>query len=114
MRHLAAYLLLVAGGNAAPSAADVKNLLSKSNVAVDDERLAQLISELAGKDIDEIIAAGKEQLIPIVSGGGGAVAAAAGAAPAAEAAAPVKVKEEEVDPMEGGMSMFGGGDGGDY
>jgi large subunit ribosomal protein LP1 len=48
--------------------------------------------------------------------GGAAVAAAgaAGAAPAAEAAAPVKAKEEEVDPMEGGMSMFGGGDGGDY
>jgi len=111
MRHLAAYLLLVAGGNAAPSAADVKDLLAKSNVAVDDARLAQLIGELAGKDIDEIIAAGKEQLIPISSGGGGAVAVAATeeAAPAAAA----KPKEEEVDPMEGGMSMFGG-DGGDY
>ena len=39
----------------------------------------------------------------------------AGAAPAA-AAAPEKPKEEEVDALDGGMDMFGGGDkgGGDY
>jgi len=43
-----------------------------------------------------------------------APAAAAGAAPAA-AAAPEKPKEEEVDPLAGGMDMFGGGGGGgDY
>eukprot|EP00602_Paraphysomonas_sp_CaronLab_P004615 CAMPEP_0185017144 /NCGR_PEP_ID=MMETSP1103-20130426/103_1 /TAXON_ID=36769 /ORGANISM="Paraphysomonas bandaiensis, Strain Caron Lab Isolate" /LENGTH=323 /DNA_ID=CAMNT_0027546417 /DNA_START=67 /DNA_END=1038 /DNA_ORIENTATION=+ len=41
--------------------------------------------------------------------GGAAAPAAAAAAPAA--AAPV---EEEVDALEGGMDMFGGGDGGDY
>ena len=45
-----------------------------------------------------------------------AAAPAAGAAPAAAAAAPVKPKEEEVDALDGGMDMFGGGDkgGGDY
>ena len=48
MRHLAAYLLLIAGGNTAPTAADVKDLLGKSNIAVDEERLNQMISELAG------------------------------------------------------------------
>ena len=38
-----------------------------------------------------------------------------GGAPAA-AAAPEKPKEEEVDALDGGMDMFGGGDkgGGDY
>ena len=41
-----------------------------------------------------------------------AATAAGGAAPAAAAAA-VKV-EEVVDALEGGMNMFGGGDGGDY
>ena len=34
-----------------------------------------------------------------------------GAAAPAAAKAPEKPKEEEVDPMEGGMDMFGGGGG---
>ena len=112
MRHLAAYLLLVAGGNATPSAADVTSLLAKSNIEVDTERLNQLMGELEGKDINEIIAAGKELLIPIPQGGGAGPAAAASSDEAAPAAAP-KEKEEEVDALEGGMSMFGDS-GGDY
>lgn len=45
---------------------------------------------------------------------GGAAPAAGGAAPAAKA--PEKPKEEEVDALDGGMDMFGGGGGktGDY
>jgi len=38
-----------------------------------------------------------------------AAPAAGGAAPAAAAAAPEKPKEEEVDALDGGMDMFGGG-----
>ena len=42
-------------------------------------------------------------------------AAAGGAAPAAEAPKEEKAKVEEVDALEGGMDMFGGGEkGGDY
>jgi len=44
-------------------------------------------------------------------GGGGGGAAAAGPAAAAE---PEKPKEEEVDPMEGGMNMFGADAASDY
>jgi len=114
MRHLAAYLLLVVGGNASPSAEDVKALLATAGVEVDDARLSQLIGDLAGKDVNELVALGKEKLMK-----GGAVAAAA-AAPAAAggAAAPAaakkeeKPKEEEVDALDGGMDMFGGGGGG--
>jgi large subunit ribosomal protein LP1 len=58
-------------------------------------------------------AGGVQEFFTKPSAGGAAAPAAAGAA-APAAAAPAKVKEEEVDPMEGGMSMFGGGDGGDY
>jgi len=43
-----------------------------------------------------------------------APASAAGAAPAAAAPAAPVAKEEVVDALEGGMSMFGGGGGGDY
>ena len=60
-----------------------------------------LLSEVKGKDITELIAAGREKLASVPSGGGGvAVAAAAGgAAPAAAAAAEPK-KEEKVEEKE--------------
>ena len=85
MRHLAAYLLLVAGGNEAPTAEDVTNVLSQAGIEVDSERLEQLINELAGKDLAELIETGKDKLL--VGGLGGGAPAAAGAAPAAAGAA---------------------------
>lgn len=54
MRHIAAYLLLQIGGNASPSADDVKNVLSAVGIEADDERLETLISELKGKDINAV------------------------------------------------------------
>ena len=46
MKHLAAYILLVAGGNASPTAEDVTKLLATTGIDVDSEKLALLISEL--------------------------------------------------------------------
>ncbi len=43
MRHLAAYLLLVLGGKAAPTAADVKAVLAAAGIEGDDARIAALI-----------------------------------------------------------------------
>lgn len=54
MKHLAAYLLLSLGGNTAPSAKDVKSVLESVGIEADDERLNTLISELKGKDINEV------------------------------------------------------------
>jgi large subunit ribosomal protein LP2 len=54
MKHLAAYLLLGLGGNTSPSAADVKAVLESVGIEADDERLNKLISELEGKDINEV------------------------------------------------------------
>ena len=54
MRHLAAYLLLQIGGNASPSAKDVKKVLEAVGIEADDERLDKLISELEGKDINAV------------------------------------------------------------
>mmetsp|Transcript_3193 Transcript_3193/g.4316 ORF Transcript_3193/g.4316 Transcript_3193/m.4316 type:complete len:116 (-) Transcript_3193:65-412(-) len=115
MRHLATYLLLVAGGNSSPTAEDVTNALSEVGVEVDTERLNLLISEMSGKNPEELMAAGKDMLVKMGGGGGGGAApaaAAAGGAPAAAAPAE-KPKVEEVDALEGGMDMFGGG-GSDY
>jgi large subunit ribosomal protein LP2 len=112
MRHLAAYLLLVVGGNSTPSAEDVTKLLSQAGIEVDEERLSQLITDLEGKDIAELIELGKDKLVVggmSSGGGGGSAAAPAAAGDAAPAAAPVKEekpKEEVVDALDGGNSWF--------
>ena len=54
MRHIAAYLLLQAGGNEKPTAADIKNVLGAVGIEADDERLEQLLSEISGKSINEV------------------------------------------------------------
>ena len=54
MRHLAAYLLLQIGGNASPSAADIKKVLGAVGIEAEDERLEKLISELEGKDVNAV------------------------------------------------------------
>lgn len=54
MKHLAAFLLLGLGGNTSPSAKDVKAVLESVGIEADDERLNKLISELEGKDINEV------------------------------------------------------------
>jgi len=54
MKHLAAYLLLTLGGNASPSASDIKSVLESVGIEADNDRLEKLISELEGKDINEV------------------------------------------------------------
>lgn len=54
MKHLAAYLLLGLAGNTSPSASDVKSVLESVGIEADSDRLDKLISELKGKDINEV------------------------------------------------------------
>jgi ribosomal protein L12E/L44/L45/RPP1/RPP2 len=109
--------MLVLGGNASPSASDVKTAMAAVGIEADDARLNTLISELEGKDLNEILAAGKELLAKFGGGGGGGGGGAGAAAggEAAEEEVKEKVEEEEMD-MSGGIDMFGGGEagGGDY
>ncbi|KAI3706472.1 hypothetical protein L6452_24242 [Arctium lappa] len=114
MKVVAAYLLALLGGNTSPSADDLKKILGSVGADADEDRIELLLSEVKGKDITELIAAGREKLASVPSGGGGvAVAAAAGgggAAPAAAAAAEPK-KEEKVEEKEEsdddmGFSLF--------
>jgi len=58
MRYVAAYLLAVLGGNENPSAADIKKILSSVGIDAEDDKLKKVISELNGKDIQELIAEG--------------------------------------------------------
>ncbi|KAK3298964.1 60s acidic ribosomal protein-domain-containing protein [Chaetomium fimeti] len=107
MKHLAAYLLLGLGGNASPSAADVKAVLESVGIEADDERLEKLLSELDGKDINELISEGSSKLASVPSGGGGGAAAAGGAAAggAAEEAPKEEAKEEEKEESDDDMGF---------
>ena len=74
------------------------------SITPDAERLEKLISELQGKDINELIAEGTSKLASVPSGGAAASAApaAGGAAPAAAAEAE-KPKEEEKEESDDDM-----------
>ncbi|KAH9924789.1 60s acidic ribosomal protein-domain-containing protein [Fomitopsis serialis] len=111
MRHVAAYLLLQIGGNASPSAADVKKVLGAVGIEAEDERLEKLISELEGKDINELIALGSSKLSSVPSGGAvgvssGAAAGGAAAAPAEEAKEEKKEEEKEESDDDMGFGLF--------
>ena len=80
-------------------------------IEADKERVTQLLSELEGKNLQELIAAGSQRLASVPSGGGGGAAAAAPAAAAAAApkADDKKKKEEPKEEEEEEVSQgFGG------
>eukprot|EP00252_Welwitschia_mirabilis_P022245 TRINITY_DN5975_c1_g1_i1.p2 TRINITY_DN5975_c1_g1~~TRINITY_DN5975_c1_g1_i1.p2 ORF type:complete len:115 (+),score=33.31 TRINITY_DN5975_c1_g1_i1:192-536(+) len=113
MKVVAAYLLAVLGGNTSPSADDVKSILGSVGAEAEDERIDLLLSQVDGRDVTELIAAGREKFASVPVGGGVAVAVAGaggGAAPGA-AAEPEAKKEEKVEEKEEsdedmGFSLF--------
>ncbi|KAH9212396.1 60s acidic ribosomal protein-domain-containing protein [Leptodontidium sp. 2 PMI_412] len=98
MKHLAAYLLLTIGGNTSPSASDIKAVLESVGIEADDERLSTLISELKGKDIQELITEGSSKLASVPSGGAGGAAA--------EEKAEEKEEEKEESDEDMGFGLF--------
>ncbi|KAF1810668.1 ribosomal protein 60S [Eremomyces bilateralis CBS 781.70] len=105
MKHLAAYLLLGLGGNDSPSADDIKAVLSAVGIEADEERLNTLLSELKGKDLNELIAAGTEKLASVPSAGAAAPAAGGAAAGGAAPAEAAKEEEKEEDKEESDDDM---------
>merc|ERR1712115_353364 len=107
MRYVAAALLAALGGGE-PSAANIKSILSSVGIEADGDKVDKVVAELAGKNIEELIAEGTTKLGSMPSGGGGGAApAAAAAADAPAAAAPAKEPEpesEEDDDM--GFGLF--------
>jgi len=100
------------GGNESPNADDIKTILDSGayrnyttllppcyasttyhwvplslavSIEADSERVDQLLSELEGKSIEEVIASGVSKLASVPSGGGGGGAAAGGGGGAAAA-----------------------------
>lgn len=113
MKVVCAYLLAALGGNASPSADDIKSILGSVGVEADDAKIDQLLTQLEGKDLADIIAEGATQLASVPSGGGGGGIAApaagggggaAGGAAAEKAPEPEPEEEEEEEDM--GFDLF--------
>ncbi|KAJ1065983.1 hypothetical protein K5549_013496 [Capra hircus] len=69
MRYVASYLLAALGGNSSPSAKDIKKILDSVGIEADDDRLNKVISELNGKNIEDVIAQGIGKLASVPAGG---------------------------------------------
>ncbi|CAB4252043.1 similar to Saccharomyces cerevisiae YDR382W RPP2B Ribosomal protein P2 beta [Maudiozyma barnettii] len=109
MKYLAAYLLLTQGGNATPSAADIKTVVESVGIESEESRINELLSSLEGKgSLDEIIAAGSAKFASAPAAGsaavGGSAAAAGAAGEAAAEDAEEEAKEESDDDM--GFGLF--------
>jgi large subunit ribosomal protein LP2 len=102
MKYIAAYALLVLGGNAAPKAADVDKVLKEAGIKSEAEHLERLIASLAGKTFHELVASGTAKLASMGSVAS-APAASTGQAVAAKKVEVEAPKEEEADVDMGGL-----------
>ncbi|XP_006028665.1 large ribosomal subunit protein P2 [Alligator mississippiensis] len=100
MRYVAAYLLAILGGNESPTSKDLKKILDSVGIETDDERVNKVISELNGKNIEDVIAQGNSKLASMPAGGAVAVAAGAGSAAPAGGAAPAAAEEKKEEKKE--------------
>eukprot|EP01123_Difflugia_compressa_P014084 TRINITY_DN69_c0_g1_i2.p1 TRINITY_DN69_c0_g1~~TRINITY_DN69_c0_g1_i2.p1 ORF type:complete len:117 (-),score=44.21 TRINITY_DN69_c0_g1_i2:133-483(-) len=95
MRHVAAYLLAKLGGKENPTEADITTILEAAGVEADTEKISKLLSELEGKDLNEVLAAGRAKLSAVPSGGGGGGARSGGAAASSASSGGGAPKQEE-------------------
>ena len=58
MKHLAAYMLAVLGGNANPSSSDIEKILSSVGIDAESDSLERVLGELKGKNVDDLVTAG--------------------------------------------------------
>ena len=103
MKYIAAYALLVLGGSAEPSVADVEKVLKEAGIKAETENAERLVSALKGKTFHELVASGKSKMSSMGTVVAAPAAGAAGAAPAQAAKVEEKPKEEEADVDMGGL-----------
>ena len=103
MKYIAAFALLVLGGKAEPSNADVTKVLSEAGIKAESEHVDRLLAALKGKTFHELVQAGKGKMAAL----GSASAAPAGGAPAKSAAKVEAVKEEAPKEEEADVDMGG-------
>eukprot|EP00754_Rhynchopus_humris_P042557 Rhum_TRINITY_DN26482_c0_g1::Rhum_TRINITY_DN26482_c0_g1_i1::g.183808::m.183808/K02943/RP-LP2, RPLP2; large subunit ribosomal protein LP2 len=85
MKYVAAFLLAKLSGEEVTKQS-IKDILSSVECEIDEARLDDFMSQLEGKNVEELMAEGSKKMATV--GGGGAAAAPSGAAaPAAGKAA---------------------------
>ena len=102
MKYIAAYALLVLGGKAEPSAADLEKVLKEAGIKAEADHVAKLVDALKGKKLHELIAEGKKKMTVAAPSGGAPAGGKADAKPVVEE----KPKEEEAADVDMG-NMFG-------
>ena len=105
MKYIAAYALLVLGGNASPKAADVEKVLKEAGIKSEADQVERVVAALAGKPFHELVKSGTAKLGSMGTAVAAPVAAAgSSAAPAKAAEKPAeKPAEEEADVDMGGL-----------
>ena len=76
---------------------NIKKILNSVGVEVEKDKLDIVVKNLAGKNIDDLLAAGQEKLAGVPSGAGTAGSASA---PAASDAAPAAAEEKKPEKPE--------------
>lgn len=100
MKYIAAYALLVLGGHAEPSAADVEKVLKEAGIKSEADHVERIISSLKGKKFHELVESGTKKM---AASGPVAAAPAGGKAAAVKEAPKEEKKEEEADVDMGGL-----------
>merc|ERR1712025_1123586 len=102
MRYVAAYMLAVLGGNEAPGVDTLQAIIESVGVGFEEDKAQVVIDKLAGKSINDLIAAGAAQMSSMPAGG---AVAAAGGADEAEAPKEEEKKEESEEESDDDMGF---------
>jgi large subunit ribosomal protein LP2 len=106
MRFIAAYLLATLGGNPSPTKDDVRAILGSVGAEVEEAKLEMLFKEVEGKDLAELLAAGREKLAFASAGAAAMDASSPAAAAGAAEEKKEKVEEKEEEEDEEDLDMF--------
>ncbi|XP_050996374.1 60S acidic ribosomal protein P2-like [Acomys russatus] len=86
--------------NSSPSAKGINKILDSVGIEADDDQLNKVISEVNGKNIEDVIGQGVGKLASVLAGGAAAVSAAPGSAAPADGSAPAAGEEKKEEKEE--------------
>mmetsp|Transcript_10123 Transcript_10123/g.15157 ORF Transcript_10123/g.15157 Transcript_10123/m.15157 type:complete len:110 (+) Transcript_10123:63-392(+) len=100
MRIIGAYMLCKLNGTEKPEAKDIIKILDAIGAKPDEEKLKLFMSQVEGKDLAEVIAAGSKKLGAMPGGAVGGGAPGGGEGGEGEAKKEEKKEEEEDDVID--------------
>ena len=108
MKHIAAYALLVLGGNPNPTAADVEALLTACGATCDKQNVETCINSIAGRPLPEVMAEGLAKMNTSTVASGSVTQAVAESSTVNDAGkvGGAESEDEALDGLEGGLNLF--------